>query len=105
MRRADLVRQESARSSGIRAGAIGAANADLALTSTRTGGAQMADADSTPHMSFGDPRLPERFWTKVELIPFSTCWYWNASLESGGYAQISIGGRLKMAQKVAWEAL
>jgi hypothetical protein len=44
--------------------------------------------------SFGDPRIPERIWNKVELIPFSTCWWWVATTNQKGYGRAWIGGKL-----------
>ena len=39
-------------------------------------------ANSSP--SFGDTRLPERFWTKVQQDP-SGCWLWTAQINGLGY--------------------
>jgi hypothetical protein len=39
--------------------------------------------------TFGDPRLPERFWAKAEPAE-SGCWRWTASLTAAGYGQIAL---------------
>jgi hypothetical protein len=52
---------------------------------------------------FGDPTLPERFWSKVQLRP-TGCWEWTASL-STGYGQCFIGGRVDKAHRVTYMAL
>lgn len=31
----------------------------------------------------------ERFWNKVEFIPFHSCWEWNAGKDKDGYGQFS----------------
>jgi hypothetical protein len=41
---------------------------------------------------FGDTRLPERFWSKVEPEPVNGCWIWVAAMTSG-YGSIGIGSR------------
>lgn len=46
-----------------------------------TPGARAVDG-SAP--SFGDPRLPDRFWTKVQPDP-SGCWLWTAQINALGY--------------------
>ena len=39
--------------------------------------------------NFGDPRLPERFWSKVAPCPMSGCWLWTAATFTKGYAQFA----------------
>ena len=34
-------------------------------------------------MNFGDPRLPDRFWSKVAPCPMSGCWLWIAATVNG----------------------
>jgi len=48
--------------------------------------------------------LAERFWDKVELIPFHECWEWTGG-GSRGYGQIqdTVLGRLRRAHRVSWE--
>ena len=50
--------------------------------------------------SFGDTRLPERFWDKLQPEPMSGCWLWTASL-SGGYGHYDHG----RAHRIAYLAL
>jgi hypothetical protein len=35
--------------------------------------------------SFGDIRLPERFWAKVNNCPISGCWLWAGAIGGRGY--------------------
>lgn len=51
----------------------------------------------------GDPRLPERFWSKVRLAE-SGCWEWAGS-KVNGYGGISFDGRTKKAHRVSYETL
>ena len=37
--------------------------------------------------------LEERFWQKVEVIPFQECWEWTAATDHYGYGVIRVGGR------------
>ncbi len=43
-------------------------------------------------MTFGDDRLPPRFWKKVDVNECG-CWIWIAALSSGGYGTIGGGPR------------
>lgn len=36
-----------------------------------------------PAVDVGDPRLPERFWSKVHSCPMTGCWLWTAALNNG----------------------
>lgn len=38
--------------------------------------------------TFGDDRLPMRFWNRVNINLVSGCWEWNGSLSPGGYGII-----------------
>lgn len=53
---------------------------------------------------FGDPRLPERFWSKVRVAE-SGCWEWTATRSTRGYGRYSIDARPFQAHRVAYEAL
>lgn len=53
--------------------------------------------------TFGDPRLPARFWAKVEQT--STCWLWKACLDASGYGSFRANGRGNRAHRFAYEAL
>ncbi len=57
-------------------------------------------------MSFLDPRLPDRFWSKVMPEPNSGCWLWIAST-SEGYGQFYDRARNAPARahRVAYTAL
>jgi hypothetical protein len=49
--------------------------------------------------------LAERFFPKVERIPFSTCWLWNAAVNKEGYGEIKAeqGNKKYKAHRVAYE--
>ena|SRR3990167_1111108 len=34
--------------------------------------------------------LAERFWEKVEKIPFTTCWIWTGPMTRDGYGKINV---------------
>ena len=57
-------------------------------------------------MNWGDPRLPQRFWDKVIVMPASEggCCWWIAST-SQGYGAFGIGKKVRRAHRVAYEAL
>lgn len=61
-------------------------------------------------VSFGDPRLPDRFWSKVSPCPMSGCWLWTATT-TGGYGRITVGSRTDRtkrgvyAHRLAYESL
>lgn len=46
--------------------------------------------------------LQERFDSKVELIPFSTCWWWTGAIRRG-YGQIDVKNRSMGAHRVSYE--
>ena len=58
-------------------------------------------------MNFLDPRLPERFWSKVHPEPNSGCWLWTASTNGVGYGQIKRSGKRTnaLAHRMAYEAI
>jgi hypothetical protein len=43
-------------------------------------------------ITFGDLRLPGRFWAKVQILD-SECWQWTGALNSKGYGSVGAGGR------------
>jgi hypothetical protein len=51
-----------------------------------------------------DPRLPERFWTKVRRAS-TGCWEWTAGTTARGYGIFQADGRSQRAHRVAYEAL
>lgn len=53
---------------------------------------------------FGDPRLPERFWAKVEQAE-TGCWLWTGSSIRLGYGMFHLDGKMRMAHRVAFAAL
>lgn len=53
---------------------------------------------------YGDPRLPERFWTKVRQAS-TGCWEWTAGTTTRGYGIYQAGGCSQRAHRVAYEAL
>lgn len=48
--------------------------------------------------------VAERFWSKVEKIPFDSCWHWTGTL-SGGYGlmQSGNGGSVRSAHRISYE--
>jgi hypothetical protein len=52
-------------------------------------------------MTFGDTRLPERFWAKVSPEPNSGCWLWVGSSHPEGYGQLRYGKRQAYAHRLA----
>lgn len=55
-------------------------------------------------IEFGDERLPQRFWDKVQVAE-SGCWEWTASGTTKGYGQFYWDGRVRLAHRVAYETL
>ena len=57
------------------------------------------------HGSYGDSRksLKDRFLAKIELIPFSTCWWWIGGTNSNFYGQIRVGDKMDSAHRVSFE--
>ena len=47
--------------------------------------------------------LEERFWKKVELIPFHSCWEWIGAKHTLGYGRISVGTKNTPAHRVSYE--
>jgi hypothetical protein len=52
---------------------------------------------------FGDGRLPERFWAKVEVE--GECWIWMAASNGTGYGVYRHLGRQRLAHRVAYGEL
>lgn len=55
-------------------------------------------------IEFYDLRLPERFWTKVEIAD-DGCWRWTGTRTPRGYGQFHWSGRHRPAHRVAYETL
>lgn len=62
-------------------------------------------------MNFLDPRLPERFWSKVTPCPMSGCWLWIGATSVSGYGNIGMGSKCNgtrrphQSHRVAYEAM
>jgi hypothetical protein len=63
-------------------------------------------------VNFGDPRLPERFWSKVSPCPMSGCWLWTAAAGRLAYGRIGVGSRrpgggrgTRQTHRLAYETL
>lgn len=58
--------------------------------------------------NWGDPRLPTRFWSKVQPEPNSGCWIWTGAATPNGYGVIGRGRRGQgniLAHRKSFEAL
>ena len=55
--------------------------------------------------TFGDSRLPDRFWDKVEPEPNTGCWLWSAAVNQAGYAWYNVSGDPDRGHRVSYEAL
>lgn len=44
-----------------------------------------------PAVNFLDPRLPDRFWVRVQPCPMTGCWVWTGSTNPGGYGVTKTG--------------
>lgn len=56
-------------------------------------------------LAFGDPRLPERFWAKIEPEPNTGCWLWAAATTGGGYGNFFVDGRHRPSHRATWESI
>lgn len=56
-------------------------------------------------VNFGDERLPERFWSKVQPCPMSGCWLWVGYQIPNGYGVFSVKGLTGYAHRAAYQAL
>jgi len=54
--------------------------------------------------SFGDERLPDRFWDKVSPEPNTDCWLWTAST-TNGYGDFHLDRKIRRAHRVSFVAL
>ena len=52
-------------------------------------------------ITFGDPRLPERFWDKVRVRD-DGCWQWTSATTHDGYGQFRVGSRKDDTEKVVY---
>ena len=58
-----------------------------------------------PLITFGDPRLPQRFWSKVRPNANTGCWEWTACRVTGGYGGFQAGKRIHVAHRYLYLAL
>lgn len=57
-------------------------------------------------MEFGDARLPENFWVKVEPEPNSGCWLWTGGDNGVGHGKFRYQGKKNcLAHRVAYSLL
>jgi hypothetical protein len=56
-------------------------------------------------VNFGDPRLPDRFWSKVAPCPMTGCWLWTGSISKGGYAFFGMKDTVCYAHRVSYQSL
>lgn len=47
----------------------------------------------------------ERFWKKVEIIPFHECWEWTAAKNEKGYGVFGVKKNTDKAHRIAWKLL
>jgi hypothetical protein len=47
--------------------------------------------------------VEDRFWAKVETVPFHECWEWVGAVQSGGYGNIRVAGRNLKAHRLSFE--
>lgn len=46
--------------------------------------------------------MKKRFMDKVELVPFSTCWYWTGAVSSTGYGYLRHDGIMQSAHRLSY---
>lgn len=63
---------------------------------------KMFQARGRPH--YGDDRLPQRFWDKVEPIE-DGCWIWIGAANTTGYGSYWWMGKARTAHRFAYEVL
>lgn len=51
-----------------------------------------------------DPRLPDRFWSKVRVSD-SGCWEWTGAQQGGGYGAFGVASTPRPAHRIAYSAL
>lgn len=47
--------------------------------------------------------MPERFWRKVKQGGLEECWPWLASLNTTGYGEFYLDGKIRKAHRIAYE--
>ncbi len=56
-------------------------------------------------MNFLDPRLPDRFWDKVQPCPMSGCWIWTGYRDRADYGRFQSAKSFGLAHRHAYKAL
>jgi len=55
---------------------------------------------------YGDPRLPARFWAKVQPEPNTGCWLWSAATMSTGYGAFGVTSKnIQLSHRVTYLTL
>lgn len=53
----------------------------------------------------GDPRMPQRFWDRVEVFGEVDCWMWTGNTSREGYGRIWWNGRKDYTHRVVYQTL
>ena len=48
-------------------------------------------------------QVEQRFWDKVEIIPFHPCWEWTGHQDKDGYGRLRANNKDLRAHRVSWE--
>lgn len=59
-------------------------------------------------MNFGDPRLPEKFWARLQPCPATGCWLWTGATNLKGYGihgRRSAHSRSQLTHRFTYESL
>lgn len=57
---------------------------------------------------YGDPRIPDRIWTKISPAPISGCWVWSGTTVSSHgltYGRVSVQGRMLLVHRAVYTVL
>lgn len=54
---------------------------------------------------FGDSRLPQRVWDKIQVNPATGCWEWTAYVRPDGYGRIGWEGNLQYSHRLVYMSL
>jgi len=65
---------------------------------------QPATMSSVAAVAINDPRLPKRFWAKVE-VGEAGCWLWMSYVDPSGYARFFLGGKSRYGHVLAYAEL
>ena len=50
-----------------------------------------------------DESTVQRFWSKVQTADPGECWLWTPRAGTGGYGQLYVAGKMRLAHRVAYE--